>query len=220
MNLLLFAWLPPEAPRMIYQAFRRLVGALGTTPSRLILIVSALAGGTGLLYSGRNGFGAEMQAVDLGLGMWWWQTAVMLLALWSIRALSLSSATPLLKPPFAVLWIYVGLLIFNCLCPYIGLKTRTTLTMHCNLRTEKGYWNHLFLPSRMRVFGYQDDLVVIEESDLSDFTHLRETGMPLPYFEFRRWCHLAPGDFYVDYRRQGGPCKDSKRGMVEDPIWS
>ena len=101
--------------------------------------------------------------------------------------------------------MFVGILVFNCVCPYIGLKTRTTLTMHCNLRTEKGYWNHLVLPEQMRLFGFQDDLVTILESDLPDFDHLQKKGMQLPYFEFRRWCRLAPGNFFVRYQRGANP---------------
>ena len=79
--------------------------------------------------------------------------------------------------------------------------------MHSSLRTEQGYWNHLFLPEQMRVFGYQDDLVEILESDLPDFEHLRVRGMPLPYFELRRWSRLATDDFYVEYRDSRGVSK-------------
>jgi hypothetical protein len=51
------------------------------------------------------------------------------------------------------------------LCPYIGLKTEGSFTMFSNLRTEGEHWNHLFMPRGLRVFGFQDDLVNIIETD-------------------------------------------------------
>ena len=204
MCLLLFAWLPRESPRLIYTAFLTLVRESGLTPSSLVLAISGVAGTTGLLFAGRNGFNLDMQTLDLGMGIWWWQTAVMVAALWAIRQLDHDNVMALLHLRSVVLRIFVVFVAFNCLCPYIGLKTRSTLSMHSNLRTEKGYWNHLFLPEQMRVFGYQDNLVDIVSSDLPDFDYLRQEEMPLPYFELRRWSRLATDDFYVEYRNSSG----------------
>lgn len=170
------------------------------------------------MYAGRRGLGPDMQAVDLGLGIWWWQTAVILVALWSIRASRCASSVSLLKPRFSLLWIYVGFLIFNCLCPYIGLKTRSTLTMHCNLRTERGYWNHLFLPARMRVFGYQDDLVEIVGSNLPDFAHLRAEGMPLPFLNSDAGAILHRTIFTSSIDVSKVPYNGSRNGRAGDRI--
>jgi hypothetical protein len=157
-----------------------------------------------MAFAARHGFGMQMNAVDLGLGMWWWQTLAMLIALLAIRGCVGRPAGKLMSLRPRLLWLYVGFLILNPLSPYIGLKTRSALSMHCNLRTELGHWNHLFLPEEMRVFTYQDDLVEVIESDLPDFAHLRDEGAALPYFEFRRWCRLAGADFFVTFRRGGG----------------
>lgn len=201
MYLLLFAWLPRESPTLIHEGFLRLCRALAILPARLIFVVSTIALASGLLYAARHGVGPKMHAIDLGLSLWLWQTAVITLALIWVCPAKTERTLPMLREHSWISRVVVGVLVFNCVCPYIGLKTRTTLTMHCNLRTEKGYWNHLFLPEQMRLFGFQDDLVVILESDLPDFAHLERKGMPLPYFEFRRWCRLAPGNFFVRYQR-------------------
>jgi len=50
----------------------------------------------------------------------------------------------------------LGLLVATAATPYLGLKTRASLTMFSNLRTEPGHWNHLFVPEAVRVFDWQD----------------------------------------------------------------
>jgi hypothetical protein len=219
MCLLLFAWMPSDSPRLIEAQFGRFARALRLRPRQLGWLLSGLAVLTGLAYAGREGFGPDMAALDLGLGIWWWQTGLMFAALWSVRRADYGPAIPLLRPRFGALWFYVVFLAFNCLCPYIGLKTRTTLTMHSDLRTENGYWNHLLLPERMRLFTYQNDLVEVLSSDLPDFDHLRQKEMPLPYFEFRRWCRLARGTWYVEYRRNNDPVRrfEKSAGRGNDP---
>lgn len=213
MNLLLFAWLPAGSERVIHRRFCEFAARLRLSPTQLFLGASFVAGCTGMAYAARNGIGMQMAAVDLGLGMWWWQTAAMLAALIMIRHSEGRPATELLALRPRILWAYVGFLVLSPLSPYLGLKTRSALSMHCNLRTEQGHWNHLFLPEGMRVFGFQDDLVEVVDSDLPDFAHLRDEGMALPWFEFRRWCRLAEDDFFVEFRRRGGePQRFEKAG--------
>jgi hypothetical protein len=218
MYLLLFAWLPRDSAALIHQRFLEFCRMLKIAPAKLVQLVSAMAVLTGLLYAGRKGFGPDMHALDLGLGIWWWQTVVVALALVWVYPANAERTLPLLRQCSWISRVFVGILLFNSLCPYIGLKTRTTLSMHCNLRTEKGYWNHLFLPEQMRVFAYQDDLVSILESNLPDLDYLGRKGMPLPYLEFRRWCRLATDDFYVKYQRGGdAPLEfERKNGLGSD----
>jgi hypothetical protein len=219
MCILLFSWMPRESPALIRNTFQGIIKATRISAPLFTLLIYFAAGTTGLLYAARNGISFDMHILDLGLGIWWWQTAIMLIALWAIRKAPHAKASQLMKPRFVALWVWIALLSLNVLCPYIGLKTRSTFSMHCNLRTESGYWNHLFLPSQMRIFSYQDDLVEILDSDLPDFAHIRKKGMPLPYFEFRRWCHLAPQDFFVEYRRNKNPLQrfEKRHGMGSDP---
>jgi hypothetical protein len=204
MCLLLFVWLPPQSARLIQNGFLNLVRASRLTPRTFVFVVSFLAGMTGMLFAGRHGFNLDMHTLDLGMGIWWWQTAFMLAALWAVRGIAQDRLVDILRIRSWVLRFFVVFVVFNCLCPYLGLKTRSALSMHCNLRTEKGYWNHLFVPEAVRVFPYQDNLVTVVDSNLPDLDHLRGKGMPLPYFEFRRWCRLATDDFYVDYLDASG----------------
>lgn len=53
------------------------------------------------------------------------------------------------RHPISVAGILV--LVANSLSPYVGLKTDSSLTMFSNLHTEDGQWNHLFIPSAIRI---------------------------------------------------------------------
>ena len=205
MMLLLFTWLPRGSPAVIHQAMERCARSLRLAPERLLLLATCLAFATGFAFAFRHGTRADPHAIDLGLGLWSWQTAAAAGALWALRKQVFESTLQLLRTDSWLSWTCVGILVLNCASPYIGLKTRTSLSMHCNLRTEKGHWNHLFLPESLRIFPFQDDLIVVLESDQPDLDHLRATGMPIPYFEFRRWCRLAPDTFFVRYRRGDQP---------------
>ncbi len=219
MCLLLYVWLPSENPRKIHASFLRFSETIKLQPFQVMVLFYAIAGLTGILYSGRNGFNLEMSTLDVGMGMWLWQTLVMLAALWVVRDLPREKSKSMLRIRSWPLVLYASFVFFNCLCPYIGLKTRSALSMHCNLRTEEGYWNHLFLPESMRVFNFQNELVTIMDSDLPDFAHLQKAGMPLPYFEFRRWCRLAAQDFRVTYRDPSGTIRHFSKtsGKPSDP---
>ena len=84
------------------------------------------------------------------------------------------------------------LMIFNGLCPYLGLKTQSSLTMFSNLQTEGDQWNHVFLPPAMRTFGYQDDLVeIIDSTDpmLAEHAKRRKRWV---FFEFHRYLSQHP----------------------------
>ena len=205
MCLLLFSWMPRESGPLIFDGINRLSRALALTPRRLNVLLAGLAAFTGLAFAFRHGFGPQVRAVDFGLGLWWWQCGIMAVALWWVRNAEAQETRALVRQSTWFSRLFIGVLVFNCLCPYLGLKTRTTLTMHCNLRTELGFWNHLLLPESMRIFRFQDDLVTILESDLADLKFLADQKMPLPYFEFRRWCRIAEGDFFVRYRRGENP---------------
>lgn len=157
-----------------------------------------------MFFAARNGISLDMHALDLGTVVWWWQTLAIVAALWSLRELTGHRRADLLALSSTTLRLYLLFVIFNCLCPYMGLKNRLDLAMHSNLRTAKGYWNHLFLPESMRAFGYQDDLVRIIDSNAPDFAELARLQFPIPYFEFRRWCRRSEGDFYVNFTDSDG----------------
>lgn len=220
MWVVLFPWIPRTAPRVWFSGFHRIVARTGLSPQVFLVALGSVMFTTGATYAVLAS-GAQLNGypVRIGLGIWWWQTAIAAWALFLIRRAPRERTSDLLRMRSPALWALTFFVIFNCLCPYLGLKSRSALAMHCNLRTEKGYWNHLFLPERMRVFGFQDDLVTIVESDLPDFEYLRERGMPLPFFEFRRWTRLAEPNFFVDYRDSSGELRRFEKvaGHGSDP---
>ena len=84
------------------------------------------------------------------------------------------------------------LLVLNGLSPYLGLKTESTFTMFSNLRTEDGYWNHLFLPDAIRVFGYQNEPVSISGSNDPALLARTRDGTALVRFELDRYLKSHP----------------------------
>jgi hypothetical protein len=84
------------------------------------------------------------------------------------------------------------LLVFNGLCPYLGLKTESSFTMYSNLQTEGDQWNHLLLSPAMRLFSYQDDLVQIIDSDHPTLAESAQEQRQWVPFEFRRFIAERP----------------------------
>jgi hypothetical protein len=117
------------------------------------------------------------------------------------------------------IWTMPALLVLNGMSPYLGLKTETSFSMFSNLRTEGSQPNHLFVPNWLKLTALQDDLVEVSASDnrvLQDYT---ESNSLLPYFEFRRECSRIPGDFWVDYRRNGVRIHFARtNGVSSDPV--
>lgn len=101
-------------------------------------------------------------------------------------------------------WFYyvlIAVLVLNVVSPYVGLKTTTSFTMFSNLHTEGEATNHLLIP-RLRVAGYQDDLVEVLDASDDDFTELTEENQFLTYHELRRHLHEKP-EATVRYVRDG-----------------
>jgi hypothetical protein len=91
--------------------------------------------------------------------------------------------------------LVVPLLVFNGLCPYLGLKTVTTFSMFSNLRTESSP-NHLFMPQLHLTRLQTDQAEIISSSHQGTRSECESIGggmwcsFPgerLPYFELRRW---------------------------------
>jgi hypothetical protein len=87
-------------------------------------------------------------------------------------------------------WLYGLVLIFaiNCLSPYLGLKTTTSINMWSNLvvtGTDQG--NHLLLPaSSIRLFDYTSDVVSIVRSNDTELARLSRRREQMPWVMFRR----------------------------------
>ncbi len=109
--------------------------------------------------------------------------------------------------PPALLAIAPILLLFNGLCPYLGLKTENSFSMFSNLRTEAGACNHLIVREPLAQAGYQHDMVrIITTSDLR-LRRFAQARLALTYFEFQsyaaRKAKAGEADFAVTYERNG-----------------
>lgn len=54
--------------------------------------------------------------------------------------------------------------VLNSCAPYLGIKTRSALTMYSNLRIEPDYSNHLFMPASADPLGLLSDRVQITDT--------------------------------------------------------
>ena len=101
------------------------------------------------------------------------------------------------------LWIFPVLVFLNGACPYLSLKTTTAFSMFSNIRTEVNANNHLFMP-RLKLFGYQDDLVMITESNDRQLRQYAKTKDLIAWFEFQRIvASRKRADLFVRYSRNG-----------------
>lgn len=75
--------------------------------------------------------------------------------------------------------VFVLLLeLINGFSPYLGLKTRSALTMYSNLRIEPEYSNHFFMPPAFDPFGYFGDSVEVLETADAGLRRRIETESP------------------------------------------
>jgi hypothetical protein len=122
-----------------------------------------------------------------------------------------------LRPRWAPLGVIPLVVALNGLSPYVGLKTETSWAMYSNLRTEV-HPNHFLVPVSAKVFGYQDDLVEILDTSLPALAEYVGGDVRLTFFEFRRMCSAATGDFDVSYRRHGEDrTLEIVAGVASDP---
>jgi len=73
--------------------------------------------------------------------------------------------------------------------------------MYSNLRTEAGWNNHLFMPSWLKIAGYQEDIIDIVDSDHDAFKKYHDQNRLITFFEFKRLASNTQGDFWVKYVR-------------------
>ncbi len=91
-----------------------------------------------------------------------------------------------LLTPHPALHLLSVLFFINCAMPFIGLKTQQNLNMFSNLYTERGQTNHIILTTPPYLFDFQNDIVRILHSNAEGFLYVRDQGLLIPYFEFRR----------------------------------
>ena len=179
------------------------------------LAIAASIVTTGLLVHQFRGSSA------LGMGLGWWNLWVVAIAacFWRefVRAFRTTAAATL-TPRWRPLWGIPLLVVYNGLCPYLGLKTETSWAMYSNLRTEVRT-NHVFMPGWLKMASYQDDVVEIVETTLPRLQRYQREGLLLTFFEFQRICSNEAGDFSVTYGRNGSlRFLESESGVSSDPL--
>ena len=147
-----------------------------------------------------------------------WLSASFLVALWRSRRESPRMSH---HPQPSLAWIGLAIVIFNGICPWIGLKTETTYSMYSNLRTEgESRGNHFFL-KRIDLFSYQTDMVelVSSEPDLlaigprpRTIQQFANPGTIFPWFELRRLVSEHEGDVSLVYTRSDKRFKAARTG--------
>lgn len=161
-----FLFLPPATlARGVVLARRalpaRMLHGLGAAMSRPVLTLGVLAAAWVLIrYGAVPSLGQDEGGAQRWGGValcttWMALTGLLMVRLrrhWAGAAAPQAS----LRVRSAVMWVGLGLLVFNAAMPYLGLKTRAAFTMFANLRTEPGHWNHLVVPEGVRVFDWQD----------------------------------------------------------------
>lgn len=99
------------------------------------------------------------------------------------------------------------LVLFNGLCPYLGLKTEAAFAMYSNLRTEGGRSNHLLIREPLALADYQTDLVWILGTSDPGLATVAQERLPIPFYLLRRYtCELASQgrtNISVVYQRNG-----------------
>lgn len=135
--------------------------------------------------------------------VWWLLLAIVLMSIAAVAAWK--SRGPVPEPAFArgvlrgpAVVASVSLVIIAS-SPYLGLKTMTALSMYSNLGTEGGRWNHLVVPPGVKVFGFQDDLLILTGSNNVKLDAAARTGRLLPRFEVRRQLRLQSGPVWAEY---------------------
>jgi hypothetical protein len=127
----------------------------------------------------------------------------------------------------AARWLHGIVLVFaiNCLSPYLGLKTATSINMWSNLvvtGTDDG--NHLLLPAAsIRVFDYTSDVVRVVGSTDAQLRQLARDRALVPWHMFRQEVRRAArrarppgGAVAVTYERNGE--RLHVRDAASDPI--
>ena len=104
----------------------------------------------------------------------------------------------------------------NGCSPYLGLKTETAFAMYSNLRTEGGQSNHLLVPARVQLFGFQRDLIEIKDSSSGFLASLAQRKLMLPFFEVRAVLQQHPNTS-LTYERHASPSA-SPSAQLRQPI--
>jgi len=109
-------------------------------------------------------------------------------------------------------FLLLAIVALSSLSPYLGLKTENSFAMFSNLRTEGPLedWNQSFLPTKMRVFPFQDNLITVKKANWQGkIPRLADGKFQIVEFEFRREmaiaCRESDKPLEIDYEVNGRP---------------
>ncbi|NDC37557.1 MAG: hypothetical protein EBZ48_05845 [Proteobacteria bacterium] len=193
----------------VFDGSRRTAQPISIARRRLPLwcsiLGSALTVGAGYLFLEGH---AERTLPEMVQVLWWLYLLVVgsYLLVRCLQGQPRDLGAQLLTARSALSLLVPVLLIFNGICPYIGLKTETSFAMYSNLRTERKQFNHILIPSWVQLFRYQDDLVEIKASSHKLLKRHARRGELINYVmlqELARQGHVAS----VVFERSGEKIK-------------
>jgi hypothetical protein len=85
-----------------------------------------------------------------------------------------------MRPPNAVAWVLVGVVVANGLTPYLELKTAYGWNMYANLVTVGGESNHFVVRDTWPLTDVQDHLLTVVESDDPGLRTYADRGYLVP----------------------------------------
>ncbi len=107
---------------------------------------------------------------------------------------------------------------FNCITPYMGLKTAQSINMFANLRLEGGVSNHLLLSSAPGPFPYLEDVVEITASRGSIYlSRIQASGLHLTYYDLLSRLDKNPNTT-VSFIRDGKKYQDQNSTSLQPDI--
>lgn len=115
------------------------------------------------------------------------------LSAWLTSALILPRRSPHdnFAPHTALGAALVGLVIFNGLTPYLGIKNKTSWDMYSNLRLEEGVSNHLVIEHSLDLAGETSTFVTIESTNIPELIALTSGGLLIARLELDRLARRA-----------------------------
>ena len=121
----------------------------------------------------RWGVSGELSAMWPVLRVWWLlAVTVFVMAVYFIarHGYFRIQRNKLFRTKWPVYYAVVPFFVFNCLTPYMGLKSVDTISMWSNLHTFNGENNHLILRGNgWKIFPYMDDMVEIIDTNVPDW---------------------------------------------------
>ncbi len=139
----------------------------------------------------------------------WMCVAVAFVALYLSSAFRVKGSEPgvasFLLPvrPRPILLVMPLVIALHSFSPYLGLKTVPCLSMFSNLRTEGTSGNHLIVSERLKLFGFQDDLVEVLSASETGLSKLADGHLLIPYFEFSRMVNRVEKPLTLSFERNG-----------------